>query len=252
MPTPLAADRTLRIVTLQERPALEGAFDDASADAWPEYNRHGDVLNRFWGRLFDDFPNFQFCLLDRAGEVMGVGHTIPLRWDRTRGGLPSGIDQAIRMGVEGDRRRANTLCAMAAIVPPQLQGGGLSTRVVQAMAQLASANGLSSLIAPVRPSQKHLYPLMPIHRYAGWKQEDGLPFDPWLRVHARLNGRILGPAPRSLRIAGTVGEWEGWTGMSFPESGRYVFPQGLAPLSVDRERDRGRYFEPNVWVLHRP
>lgn len=251
MPITLAADRTFRIVTLAERPALQGAFDDASADAWPEYNRHGDVLNRYWGRLFDQFADFQFCLLDRAGEVMGVGHTLPLRWDRTIAGLPSGIDDAIRIGAEGDRAKANTLSAMAAIVPPQLQGGGLSTRVVQAMAQLASSHGLKALIAPVRPSQKHLYPLVPIDRYAHWTLEDRLPFDPWVRVHARLNGRILKSAPRSLRITGTVDEWEAWTGMSFPESGRYVFPQGLAPLSIDRERDRGRYHEPNVWIRHR-
>jgi hypothetical protein len=25
---------------------------------------------------------------------------------------------------------------------------------------------------------------------------------------------------------------------------------GLAPVAVDREADVGRYFEPNVWMLH--
>ncbi|HEX9236971.1 MAG TPA: N-acetyltransferase [Actinomycetota bacterium] len=240
-------------MTLAEREELMAAFEDASAGAWPEYNRHGDVLNRYWAGLFDQFADFQFCLLDRADEVMGVGHSIPLRWDRTVRGLPAGIDAAIVAGSEAPPagRPANTLCAMAAIVSPDLQGGGLSTRVVQAMAQLASQRGLRSLIAPVRPSLKHLYPLAQIDRYAAWTRQDGFPFDPWLRVHARLNGRTLKPAPRSLRITGTVAEWEGWTGMAFPETGRYVFPQGLAPLAVNHERDRCRYFEPNVWVLHR-
>ncbi len=36
--------------------------------------------------------------------------------------------------------------------------------------------------------------------------------------------------------------------MLFPEDGNYVFPGGLAPLSV--EGDIGHYWEPNVWVLH--
>jgi hypothetical protein len=29
-----------------------------------------------------------------------------------------------------------------------------------------------------------------------------------------------------------------------------VFPDGLALLHVDRERDLGLYHEPNVWVAH--
>ena len=38
--------------------------------------------------------------------------------------------------------------------------------------------------------------------------------------------------------------------MAFPETGEYVFPRGLAPLTIDREADTGLYFEPNVWVVH--
>jgi hypothetical protein len=62
---------------------------------------------------------------------------------------------------------------------------------------------------------------------------------------------ILLADPRSLRISGSVAEWEKWTEMRFPESGEYVFPHGLAPLAIDRERNLGLYFEPNVWVMHR-
>ena len=79
-----------------------------------------------------------------------------------------------------------------------------------------------------------------------------MPFDPWMRVHARVGGRILRPVPESLLITGTVAEWEEWTDMAFPETGSYVFPRGLAPLDVDREADVGRYFEPNVWMAHSP
>ena len=56
-----------------------------------------------------------------------------------------------------------------------------------------------------------------------------------MRVHERLGARVSTPLPRSLRITGAVGEWESWTAMSFPETGDYVFPEGLAPVSVDRE-----------------
>jgi hypothetical protein len=71
-----------------------------------------------------------------------------------------------------------------------------------------------------------------------------------MRVHERLGARVSTPLPESLRITGTVGEWESWTGMVFPETGTYVFPEGLAPLDVDRTADRGSYWEPNVWMIH--
>jgi hypothetical protein len=53
-----------------------------------------------------------------------------------------------------------------------------------------------------------------------------------------------------MRITGTVAEWESWTGLVFPESGEYVFPEGLATLHVDRDADRAAYWEPNVWMIH--
>ncbi len=123
--------------------------------------------------------------------------------------------------------------------------------MVQTMSALGTAHGLADLIAPVRPSWKERYPLTAIERYAGWRRPDRLPFDPWMRVHARLVAEVVGPEPRSLRITGTVAEWERWTGLAFPESGDYVFPRGLAPVWIDREADLGIYFEPNVWMRHR-
>ena len=61
----------------------------------------------------------------------------------------------------------------------------------------------------------------------------------------------LSAVPRSLRITGSVADWESWTGLPLPVLGRYVFPEGLAVLEVDRDADRGEYWEPNVWFIHR-
>jgi hypothetical protein len=67
-------------------------------------------------------------------------------------------------------------------------------------------------------------------------------------VHERAGASILRAEPESLRITGSVAEWEEWVGMRFPEDGAYVFPGGLAPLTV--EDGKGRYWEPNVWMRH--
>jgi hypothetical protein len=52
-------------------------------------------------------------------------------------------------------------------------------------------------------------------------------------------------------MTGTVAQWEGWTGLPLPGNGRYVIPEGLSPLIVDRDRDIGEYAEPNIWIRHR-
>ena len=39
-------------------------------------------------------------------------------------------------------------------------------------------------------------------------------------------------------------------GQTFPDSGDYWFPGGLATVHIDREQDRGSYWEPNVWMHH--
>jgi len=49
-----------------------------------------------------------------------------------------------------------------------------------------------------------------------------LPFDPWLRVHVRKNAKIINVCKKAVEIKGTVNQWETWTNMKFPESGKYV------------------------------
>ncbi len=81
-----------------------------------------------------------------------------------------------------------------------------------------------------------------------WRREDGSHFDPWLRIHERVGGRIVAPAPQSMTIEAPAAEWEDWTGVRLPEDGVYVIPRALAPLDV---RDGvGRHVEPNVWMRH--
>jgi hypothetical protein len=241
------------VVTAVERPDLWAQADGLDADVWPEYNRHGDVLNEYWGRLDEEFADFQFLLYDEdTGEALAQGHTIPFQWDGTAEGLPDGIDGLV---IDAFRSREDglaptTLSALAIEIPPARQRGGISSLMLAGMREIAAAHRLDDLVAPMRPTWKERYPLVPIHRYARWTREDGLPFDPWIRLHVRLGAEILRTEPESLRITGTVAEWEEWVGMAFPESGDYVFPRGLALLEVDREADLGSYWEPNVWVRH--
>jgi GNAT superfamily N-acetyltransferase len=217
-------------------------------DLWPEYNGHGNNTGRYFGSLFPDHAHFQVLFVDRRSDrLVARGRTIPLRWDGTLEDLPAGIDAAGLRAVD-EPGHPTALSALAAEVERDYQGQGLSGLVLRAMGDLARNGKLAPLLAPVRPSWKDRYPLIPIEDYAAWHRDDGLPFDPWMRVHARLGARIVRAEPRSLQIFAPVSDWETWTGMSLPADGLYVFPEGLAPLAISE--GQGEYFEPNVWMLH--
>jgi hypothetical protein len=238
--------------TAAERPDLwERGI--SSESVWPEYNLHGDVLNQWWRYLDEEIPDFQFVLYDKAeDEVVAEGHTGPLWWDGVDETLPGGIDEAIEQifALVRANKPVNTLCALAAESPREGRARGLAVQILEAMRAIAERQGLKHMVAPVRPSLKERYPMTDIGRYIRWRREDGQLFDPWMRVHERLGARVATPLPKSLQITGSVAEWEGWTQMAFPESGDYVFPEGLAPVRIDRSADRGAYWEPNVWMVH--
>lgn len=244
-----------RVIRYSDRPELWDGIGDLSAEVWPEYNVHGETLNRYWAQLYDVFPEWQFVLYDPDDQtVLAEGHTIPVAWDGTDSGLGPGIDATLAAAFElrAAGGEPNAVSALAAEIPPRHRDRRLSGVLLQAMTGLAREAGLDRVIAPVRPSHKDRYPTIPIERYARWTRPDGSPFDPWIRVHTRLGARI-GPAiPYSLHITGTVEQWETWTELAFPETGDYVFPHGLATVHIDHDRDVGEYWEPNIWIIHPP
>jgi GNAT superfamily N-acetyltransferase len=230
----------LALVTHAEHPELQGTLPEL----WPAFVGHDKVVATFWPRLYEVYPDFQLWVVDRdERRTVGYACTVPVRWDGTPS--PRGIDWALSNGVAG---APTTLCAIVAGLVPQYRGRGIADAILRRMASIAAAHGLDGLIAPVRPTWKERYPLVPIERYLAWRRGDGQLYDPWLRTHERLGAELLGPAPRSMTIAGAREEWQEWTGMVFPEDGDYVVPGALVPV---RFKDgQGIYVEPNVWMRH--
>lgn len=238
--------------TYARRPDLREQAYEVNGAAWPEFMFHDGVANRLWHRLGSSFADYQTLWFDAHEHVVAVGNTLPLVWDGSIEHLPIGWNDAIERAVaDFDAGRVpNTLCAIQATVDRAVQGQGLSRIVLRGMRHRAAQARFSALIAPVRPVWKSRYPLTPMARYMCWTQADGAPFDPWLRTHWRLGARLIKVADPSMVIESTIADWEDWTKLRFLESGMYIVPGALNPISIDLDNDRGVYIEPNVWMQH--
>ena len=109
--------------------------------------------------------------------------------------------------------------------------------MLAAMRDNAARHGFAELVAPVRPNGKPTSTSRCRLRLP--LRDDGLPVDPWLRVHVRAGGVIDRVAPRSMVIPGTLEEWREWTGLPFDTTGPVEVPKALAPVLV-RRRARHR------------
>jgi hypothetical protein len=195
--------------------------------------------------------------------------------------------------------KPNALSALSITVRADRRRLGLAERLIEIMKQTAQEEHLQVLVAPLRPTRKSEFPFIQMQNYVNWTQtkaaipsnlatlsssrlEESSPkagdghaprqellFDPWLRKHIWLGGRILKIAPSSMVVQGSVTEWQAWTGIDFhhllreshsrdlkreQDSNRMYLeipiPGGLVPLRVYVTEKTCTYIEPNVWLYH--
>ncbi|MET9733098.1 N-acetyltransferase [Streptomyces sp. NPDC006458] len=241
----------VKVSSLADRPELlEPLFE--MADTWPEFVTQDMVGNAHYGRVATEFPRFVLVAEDGRGEVVAHAFSVPFALDAEgRGELPArGWDQVLVWAFSDLRRGAepDTVSAISVVVAPHAQGTGLSGRMLTAMHDNARALGFRQVVAPVRPNAKHLEPRIPMREYAFRVRSDGLPHDPWLRVHARAGAAVESVAPASMTVAASLEEWRRWTGLPFDAEGEVEVPGALAPVRCSLTHGHAVYVEPNVWM----
>ncbi|GAA2103008.1 hypothetical protein GCM10009759_38000 [Kitasatospora saccharophila] len=246
----------VNVSTLAERPELADALWEMP-DSWPAFVLQDPVSRAFVGRIPEVFRDHVLVATDGDGTLVGRALSVPFRLagpERNGELPPRGWDEVL-LRAFADHRRGETPDTVGAIeiaVRPDLQRRGLSGRLLTALRENARSRGFAEVVAPVRPSAKHHEPQTPMSEYAfRTREEDGLPHDPWLRVHVRAGAVIEKVAPASMTVAGSLAEWREWTGLPFDRPGDVIVPGALAPVHCRLERDCAVYVEPNVWVRHR-
>jgi GNAT superfamily N-acetyltransferase len=246
----------LVIEPLDRRPDLAPMLGKLS-DVWPTFMTRDPVSDFYYETVERDHPEHVLVAFDAANPDVPVARafTAPFEFGTAeRASLPDGGWDTVIRWAALDRslgRSPTHVSALEIAISRDRQGSGLAPVMLQAMRENVHRLGYTELFAPVRPSAKSREPLAPMSEYAFRTRADGLPEDPWLRVHVRAGGEIVRVCPRSMVVSGSLAEWREWTGLPFDRTGDVVVPGALVPAHCSVEHDHAVYVEPNVWVRHR-
>jgi len=241
---------TVEFVSLQERPDLLPAMWSVP-NPWPRFMLQDLVADLYYDLLPTRYPELQLLALDQ-GRVLARLNAVPMRWSGQDEDLPEqGWDHALGMAFRpGMPAGATAVSLIEARMDPAATSRGLSAQLLVAAREHVRRLGYADLLAPIRPTLKHLEPDTPMVDYLDRQRPDGLPHDPWLRTHLRIGGRLVRICPAAMTIAGSLREWREWTALPFDRSGPAYVEGALNPVHVSVENDYAVYVEPNVWIDH--
>jgi GNAT superfamily N-acetyltransferase len=240
------------ITPLAERPSLISRYYEI-AETWPAFIPHDPVAEALLSRVAEDFPHY--CVVATDGDrVVARGLSVPFNAElEGREEMPDkGWDQVLVWAFRDQCHGHATTRASALeiTVDTEYLGRGLSYRMLAALKDAVRRQGHNVLLAPVRPTAKHLEPRVPMADYVRRQRDDGFPADAWLRVHVKAGGGIQRIASASMTVSGSLAQWRQWTGLPFNNDGDTDVPGALVPVHCDTTHDRAVYVEPNVWVRH--
>ncbi|MBA3782108.1 MAG: GNAT family N-acetyltransferase [Nocardioides sp.] len=235
-----------------QRAWTDEQMESLFAEGFPAFITADPEVKKYIARVREYFPQLDVILVSEDGQPAATGWGVPILWADDVADLPHSFADILRVAVEAHESGADTnaFVICGGVVHPELKRTGTATELVRALIQTGQDHGMTRVLAPLRPTRKHLYPLISIEEYASWVRDDGLRFDPWLRLHVLAGGRVIALAPNAQTMTGSVQEWEEWARMPLPATGQYVIPDGMSVLHIDKDADVGTYTEPNIWIQH--
>lgn len=243
----------LAIRSRADAPQLKRAASAIEQAAWGNlgYLNYTRSHYDYYSELLDAYPEYQLCLVDEdTGYPVAVANSVPFACSGPDDLPPEGWDWVIETAARTMNTRVNMLGALAVSVPAVHRSKGYARLMIRSLIDLAETKKLDGVVVPVRPTAKARHPWVPIADYMAWTDDSGRPYDPWLRSHLSVGGKLIGPCERSMVVHEHIAFWENWSEQRFEQSGAYALPGTLAPVEIDIDRQTGTYEEPNVWVTY--
>lgn len=239
-----------KIVNLKEKLENRDIYQQLIDDNWDVIGTLDDVGYEFWFDMLDVHSAYQFGVY-LNGELAGVGNCVPLWEKESIEDLPDeGWRWAIKSSLKNESGKPKYVSAISATVAKGFRGKKISQRILSEFKRLAQESGAEALIAPVRPSLKSKYPLIPLKEYVEWRRPDGSRYDSWLKIHEGIGGRIVKISKDAMIATRPLEFWKELSGQDYLSSGKYLIDGALNPIEIDIDRQEGVYREPGVWIVH--
>jgi GNAT superfamily N-acetyltransferase len=204
-----------------------------------------------YGTLLDKFADYRLCLFDRdTHELLATGMCVPLCTDKTQALPNEGWDWLVETAVEQGGRKANTIGGLSVSVSKKHRDKGFARDLINTMRAVAAMRRCDRVVVAVRPNEKTFHQTVAMKDYIQWTDTRGRMFDPWLRSHLAVGGRLKGVCERSMVVEQPLEFWQEWTSVPLDQTTAIPLKGALVPLEIDAEAGVGRYIEPNVWVEH--
>ena len=242
------------VTTCADRPDFLEASVELENETWDRLSflDFTAAHHAHYDKLLERFADCRLCMIEReTGEMVATGMCVPLRVADDTALPREGWDWIVDTAHTQDGKGANVIGALSISVPERHRHRGFARDMINTMRALAVDKKCWGVIAPVRPSAKCEHPFVAMDDYVSWTDGHGRIFDPWLRSHVAVGGKIVGVCDRSMVVEQPIEFWQSWTEKSLDSDGDVPFEGALSPLQVDRGTGVGRYVEANVWVTHR-
>ncbi len=240
----------LRLYTLDQNYALKKEMDLLHYESWPRYFAGSMVLQVYWNKLYQVFPQYQIALLNEGSEVTAIGNAIPIFWDGTEEQLPAGWDGTVQKGFSDYESgiAPNTLVMIAVAVNKKFRGMKLSKRLIDSFKAIAGDSGFEHLMVILRPIGKSSYKELSLKKYGELRNEKGEYMDKWLKLHVAEGSEVLKYEPDSQLVSGTREQWEEWTKQSIADSDELYLNHTLQ--KAEYKGDEIHYYDPGIWLRH--
>lgn len=205
---------------------------------------------KYWPRLTsEEFLSYQFVITDKRAQLLvGAVNSIPVVWNGPLDMLPDeGWDWAIANGSSD----GNWLCALLVAILPAYRKLGLAEEALRTLKKIGQQSGHQGVIVPVRPTRKPEFPHLPMEEYLTKKSHDGSHYDPWLRLHLGLGGRMIKICPRAMTVRLPIETWRQYGAQDDKAfENQMLITDGLVPIKILPDEGVGLYEEPNIWMVH--
>lgn len=240
--------KTIKEISREKRKHLW----DLTLTYWDPVIIHSAIQKKYWNKVKDYFPQYQWYLLNQQDEVIGLANTVPINFNDPLIELPDrGWDWMVDLAIQQheDSVIPNTVGGLQIVIFKEYRNQGYSKKMLQHLKMIFKESDLDEFILPIRPILKENHPEISMEEYLDWLIDD-LPYDPWIRLHFREGAELVKVCNNSMEVTGSKIEWMDWTGISINGDGAYAVPGGLTPIQYNESSDVGTYREPNIWVRY--